>query len=245
MPGEPQRYGPPGRTTGHGELAGIGLELFTQRLAGTGRVCGVQFRPGGFRPFAPDRPVSAWTGRRLPYGTAAEAAAVLGPDDEDRRVAALDALLLARGPHPAPQARQAMELARRIRTDRTVRRVSALARDAGLPVRTLQRFFADWVGGPPKWVVLRHRLHDALERAGRPDGVDWAALAAELGYSDQAHLVRDFTATIGVSPAAYASSSATTAKWSEGHTPSTGPSPARRTDRTRPVPSAAGSPVWM
>lgn len=105
-----------------------------------------------------------------------------------------------------------MELARRIRTDRTVRRVSALARDAGLPVRTLQRLFADWVGVPPKWVVLRHRLHDALERAGRPDGVDWAALAAELGYSDQAHLVRDFTATIGVSPAAYASSSATTAK---------------------------------
>ncbi|MFD7509833.1 DUF6597 domain-containing transcriptional factor [Streptomyces sp. NPDC059853] len=207
-----QRYGPPGRATGWGELAGIGPDLFIQRLAGTGRVCGVQFRPGGFRPFAPDRPVSAWTGQRIPSGTAAETAAVLGPDDDDRRVAALDALLLTRGPHPGPQAHLAMELARRIRTDRTVRRVSALARDAGMPVRTLQRLFADWVGVSPKWVILRHRLHDALERAEYADGVDWAALAAELGYSDQAHLVRDFTATIGVSPAAYASSSATTAK---------------------------------
>jgi AraC-like DNA-binding protein len=34
--------------------------------------------------------------------------------------------------------------------------------------------------------------------------VEWAHLAADLGYSDQAHLVRDFTQTVGVSPTAYA-----------------------------------------
>jgi AraC-like DNA-binding protein len=38
-------------------------------------------------------------------------------------------------------------------------------------------------------------------RAGR--SVDWAVLAADLGYADQAHLTRDFTATIGVPPARY------------------------------------------
>ena len=27
--------------------------------------------------------------------------------------------------------------------------------------------------------------------------MDWAALASDLGYADQAHLTRDFTATIG------------------------------------------------
>src|SRR5262245_58259787 len=43
-----------------GEVAGVGLELFSQELAGRGRVCGVQFRPGGFRPFAPDRPATDW-----------------------------------------------------------------------------------------------------------------------------------------------------------------------------------------
>jgi len=32
------------------------------------------------------------------------------------------------------------------------------------------------------------------------DPVDWAELAADLGYADQAHLTRDFTVTIGVSP---------------------------------------------
>ena len=34
--------------------------------------------------------------------------------------------------------------------------------------------------------------------------VDWAALAADLGYADQAHLTRDFTATLGVPPSRYA-----------------------------------------
>jgi len=34
--------------------------------------------------------------------------------------------------------------------------------------------------------------------------VDWAALAADLGYADQAHLSRDFTATLGVPPTQYA-----------------------------------------
>ncbi|MGW7359734.1 AraC family transcriptional regulator [Streptomyces sp. NPDC054802] len=201
------------------EVAGIGLELFTQKLAGRGRVCGIQFRPGGFRPFAPRRPVSDCTGRRLPIGDVllpdadesslrAAVRAVVGPDEEDDRVAALDAFLLGLEPRPDPRAERAMQLVSRIRNDRSVRRVAELAEAEGLSVRSLQRLFATYVGVGPKWVVLRYRIHEALERAeesgGPADGVDWAALAGELGYSDQAHLVRDFTATVGVPPSAYA-----------------------------------------
>lgn len=217
------------------EVAGIGLKLFTQKLAGRGRVCGIQFRPGGFRPFAPRRPVSDWTGRRLPVGDVllpdadepalrAIVRAVVGPEEEDARVAALDAFLLGLDPQPDPQAERAMELVSRIRTDRSVRRVAELATAEGVSARSLQRLFATYVGVGPKWVILRYRIHEALERAeqggepagaaaggpargaagGPADGVDWAVLAGELGYSDQAHLVRDFTATVGVPPSAYA-----------------------------------------
>ncbi|MEV4946368.1 helix-turn-helix domain-containing protein [Streptomyces sp. NPDC053755] len=193
-------------------VSGVGRELFTRELAGTGRVCGVQFRPGAFRVFAPARPVSHWTGRQVPpaevFGreTARDVEAVLGPEREDARVAALDACLLALGPEPDPRAEAAMALADRIRQDRTVRRVGALARSEGLSVRSVQRLFSAYVGVSPKWVVLRYRIHEALERAaGAADrAVDWAALAAELGYSDQAHLVRDFTATVGAPPTAFA-----------------------------------------
>ncbi|WP_233521378.1 DUF6597 domain-containing transcriptional factor, partial [Streptomyces triticagri] len=55
-------------SAGFGEVAGVALGLFTQKLEGRGRVCGVKFRPGGFRPFAPTLPVSTLTGRRVLAG---------------------------------------------------------------------------------------------------------------------------------------------------------------------------------
>ena len=179
------------RRDGSAEVYGIVQGLFSQRLEGRGRVCGVKFRPGAFRPFAPQRPVSEWTGRRVPA-------------DEDARVAALDSYVLSLLPRPDPQAELATELAELVRTDRSLLRVDALARAGGLSVRSLQRLFSTCVGVGPKWVILRHRIHEALRRAGSDPEPDWARLAADLGYSDQAHLVRDFTATVGVPPAAFA-----------------------------------------
>lgn len=181
------------------EIAGVGLGLFSRVLHGQVRVAGIQFRPGGFRPFRAE-PVSVWTGRHVRLDV--PASPVLSVEDEDARVAALDSFLLGMGPAADPQATLAMDLVQRIRDDREIRRVSGFARAEGVAVRTMQRLFADYVGVSPKWVILRYRIHEALERA--ESEVEWARLAADLGYSDQAHLVRDFTQTVGVSPAAYA-----------------------------------------
>ncbi|MFF3018901.1 DUF6597 domain-containing transcriptional factor [Streptomyces sp. NPDC057939] len=192
-----------------GEVAGVGSGLFTRKLSGRGRVCGAQFRPGGFRPFLPDRPVSDLTGLRLPLtevypGSAPVSGAVLGARSQDARVAAFDAFLLSLAPAPDALAERAMAAADRVRRDRSVRRVDELAEAVGLSVRSLQRLFATHVGVSPKWAILRYRIHEALERAGAGRAIDWAELAVELGYSDQAHLVRDFTTRVGVPPTAYA-----------------------------------------
>lgn len=196
------------------EVAGVQLGLFTQRLEGRGRVCGIKFRPGGFRPYVPHHPVTSWTGRRIRPpelaalfpGTdlATTLTSVLAPEAEESRIAALDTFLHTLAPRPDPQAGLATTLVDRIRTDRTIRRVTDFARTEGLSVRLLQRLFAGYVGVGPKWVILRYRIHEALERAETEKAVDWAGLAADLGYADQAHLVRDFTATVGVPPGAYA-----------------------------------------
>jgi AraC-like DNA-binding protein len=87
--------------------------------------------------------------------------------------------------------------------DRTILRVDDIVALYGLNKRTLQRLFAKYVGVSPKWVIQRYRLHEAAARlAGSPD-VSHAALASDLGYSDQAHFVRDFKKIVGMSPAAY------------------------------------------
>ncbi|MEU8253069.1 AraC family transcriptional regulator [Micromonospora inaquosa] len=189
-----------------GEVAGVGRDLFRITLSGTGRVAGVQFRPGGFHPFW-RRPVNGLTDRRvpLPAGRLAAPDEVVCASGDDERCRALDTLLTGWQPEPDPMVEEAVRLAEAIRTDRTVLRVDDFAARHDVPVRRLQRLFTEYVGVGPKWVIRRYRLQEAVEQAaGTPP--NWAALAADLGYSDQAHLVRDFTAVAGVSPAAYARS---------------------------------------
>ncbi|WP_431980373.1 AraC family transcriptional regulator [Streptomyces qinglanensis] len=209
-----ERRGPADTAPARGLVSGVGTGVFSTELESVGRVVGVQFRPGGFRPFLPaPRSLAQFTGGGLALDEAfGPAGAVLparglDPEQEGERVAALDAFLLSLRPAADPAAEQAMALAHRVRTDRSVLRVEHLAASAGLSVRSLQRLFATHIGVTPKWTILRYRVHEAMERATGP-GADWARLAAELGYSDQSHLIREFTAAVGVSPAAYARAAA-------------------------------------
>ena len=118
-----------------------------------------------------------------------------------------EALLCSVLPQRDPLAEHVAALVSRITDDPGLRRVDQLSAEAGMTARSLQRLFADYVGVSPKWVMRRARLHEAAERADSGEPVDWAELAADLGYADQAHLTRDFTVTIGVSPTRYAAAS--------------------------------------
>lgn len=91
----------------------------------------------------------------------------------------------------------------RVTRGRTLDTVETMARAGGVSARTLQRLFRDYVGVGPKWVLCRQRLHEAATQltAGAPGA--WTRLALDLGYYDQAHFVRSFTALVGVSPVAY------------------------------------------
>ncbi|MGK5737439.1 AraC family transcriptional regulator [Micromonospora sp. URMC 103] len=195
-----------------GEVAGVGLALFSITLAGTGRVSGVQFRPGGFHPYWRGS-VAELTGRRWPLADLAgrwppardhTGGACDGTDAERCRL--LDSLLTGWGPEADPVTDEVIRLVEEIRTDRTVLRVDAFARRHGLSTRRLQRLFLSRVGVGPKWVIRRYRLQEAIEQAAGGPPPDWARLAVDLGYSDQAHLVREFTAVTGTSPGAYARS---------------------------------------
>lgn len=79
--------------------------------------------------------------------------------------------------------------------------VTALARRAGVAERTLHRRFVAAVGYGPKRLCRIARLGVARELAAR--GLGGAALAAEAGYHDQAHLCHEL-ARFGVTAASLA-----------------------------------------
>ncbi|MFC4592139.1 DUF6597 domain-containing transcriptional factor [Sphaerisporangium corydalis] len=188
-------------------VAGVIKGGFAYTMRGSGRVLGTRFRPGGFRPFL-GRPVSELTGRFAEIGEMYGAAGatlveqVLAEPDAKAAITLIERFLRDLGPEPDPVAEEVAALVAMAETDVSLTRVDELAAASGRSVRSLQRLFRDYVGVGPKWVIRRFRLHEAADRIHQ--GLDLATLATELGYTDQAHLTRDFTAAIGLPPATYA-----------------------------------------
>ena len=173
------------------------------------KALGVRFLPAGFRPFY-SAPIFTLNDRVVPasaiFGPEAELAweAVMAAGSAEAMIAIAADLLRGAAPQSDPVIDQVAGVVARITADPELRRVAQVAGACAIPERRLQRLFADYVGVSPKWVMRRARLHEAALRADAGDVVDWATLAADLGYADQAHLTRDFTATLGVTPARYA-----------------------------------------
>jgi AraC-like DNA-binding protein len=80
--------------------------------------------------------------------------------------------------------------------------ISELEALTGMKKRTLERRFAETVGCPPKALAQVLRFRRVLRSIEAHD-VDWADTAAECGYFDQAHLVRDFRRYTGLTPGKY------------------------------------------
>lgn len=79
-----------------------------------------------------------------------------------------------------------------------------LAAAVGLSPRQLQRRFSAAVGLSPKQFARVRRLRSALLHVVEGASVSWAAVAADLGFADQAHLIREFGALAGLTPVAVA-----------------------------------------
>lgn len=191
-------------------VAGIPTEHFIRRLEGRGRTVALAFRPGGFRPFL-SHPVSELVDASGPVEQLMGApddgvgGRLLDLDvDVDDGGRALFAWLRTHAPAPDPVVDDLASLVELAERDASIRRAEQLADAAGVSLRTLQRRFREYIGPGPKWVVQRYRLLDVVAVANAGDHVDWSALAAELGYTDQSHLIRHFRAVVGEPPARYA-----------------------------------------
>lgn len=78
--------------------------------------------------------------------------------------------------------------------------IASAAGQAGLSTRQLDRYFDRWLGLPPKTVCRIARFRAAWSMGFASPGLDWATIALECGYADQAHLCREFREFSGVTP---------------------------------------------
>jgi AraC-like DNA-binding protein len=167
---------------------------------------GVHFRPGGASRFI-----------RVPVGDLAdghvEAAALWGwravqlrerlcaAATHRERFRVLEKALLARvtdGRSGRPIVQAALRQLEQGRS--SVREVVA---GSGLSHRHFVSLFKDEVGMTPKLFSRIHRFQRTIAMARERTVTDWAALAVECGYYDQAHLIRDFVAFAGSAPGEY------------------------------------------
>lgn len=95
-----------------------------------------------------------------------------------------------------------------ITSDRSIVRVAQVAEHLYLSVRAVQRIAERYVGLPPLAIIRRYRLQEAAERLRVDASLTIAQIAADLGYTDHAHLTRDFGRVLGVAPTVYRQRSA-------------------------------------
>lgn len=169
------------------------------------RIVGVSFRPGG-----------AWPFLRMPVDAVGTGSVELGEIWGRPGEVVRERLLGARGACATLDALAAIlieQIARPPVTDRAVEHaivalergasVASIVESTGLAQRTLLRRFRERVGISPKRYARIRRFQRVLSVAGRGAPLDWARVAQDLGFADQAHLIHDFRAFAGISPTAY------------------------------------------
>ncbi|MFW6074243.1 MAG: helix-turn-helix domain-containing protein [Chloroflexota bacterium] len=81
--------------------------------------------------------------------------------------------------------------------------IGTLAEEIGWSHKHFIARFREQVGMSPKKVARILRFKRVVQHLGEIEQPDWALIAREAGYYDQAHLVRDFRQFTGSTPAAF------------------------------------------
>jgi AraC-like DNA-binding protein len=117
----------------------------------------------------------------------------------EARVRAIESALLARRPSSRAADLRVARAVAKIEDAGGNASVASIAGATGVSERQLERLFDDHLGLRPKFFARVVRLQTAVKRAQQTNQTS-ATLAAECGYADQAHMIREFDALAGATP---------------------------------------------
>jgi AraC-like DNA-binding protein len=184
-------------------VAGPDTGPVATKMAAGAVILGVRFRPSAGGP-ALGIPLSELRDLRadladLRPAQARQLTASLEPQVAADQMLDMTAALVADGA-PDPAVTWAVRLLRDPAT-----RAEDVAAEVGLSLRQLRRRCQAVVGYGPKTLQRVLRFRGFISRVdARPEILDLAAIAAEAGYADQAHLTRECGRLSGMTPAALA-----------------------------------------
>ncbi len=203
---------------GAATLFGPTTRAFTRVLTNKGATIGALFSPAGLSAFRAESVsnlvdnycVAAKVFDSIPD----DVASLVDPQNPDDTIDVVEQILNRHRPdQPDPRLVDVNTIVDSIASNRSLQTVDDVASFHHLSRRTLQRLFTNYVGIGPKRVIRRYRLQEAANLAIVDDNIDWSELASRLGYSDQAHLVRDFEQMAGTSPARHQRNLLSTEHW--------------------------------
>src|SRR5216684_913144 len=193
----------PGRSGPEAQV--VGTMTHTRRFSfSAGQFdCGVRFRPGMSYGFL-RLPGTEIADRSLPLTEVWRAAAKdLNARLQDVESAAECVQLIADALRTLPE----HGVVQRVSTAIVARcgqvRVDELAFDAGMSARQLRRLFLEQTGLTPKHFARVIRFRESVSRLGQTQRGDWAQVALDCGYYDQAHFINEFRELSGYRPSEF------------------------------------------
>jgi AraC-like DNA-binding protein len=176
--------------------------------AGDVHLIGVRLRAGGAWPFF-GIPLREFTNQVV------ELEAILGPEisnlrdrlgeamDDDSRFDLVEAWLAQRARGRTQPTRSVSYALRVIQRGADAARIGRIANEIGISHKHLLREFDRCVGLRPKLLARLCSFQRVIRSIGQKPDVDWSDTAAMCGYYDQAHLIHEFRAFSGLTPASY------------------------------------------
>ncbi|WP_077488559.1 AraC family transcriptional regulator [Sinomonas mesophila] len=190
-------------------LSGPTTRASYRDLSGRGWAVGALLRPASMPLFTDDPAALRDAERALTLEELHRpvAAAMNAGDGDTRRMQAVDAFVAWLGPMAGGSVSEEGLLANHlldvVDSDASLGRIEEVAERLSVSPRTVQRLARKYIGLSPGALIRRRRLQDAAERARLDASTDVAAIAAELGYADHAHLTNDFRKHLGLTPSSY------------------------------------------
>lgn len=171
-------------------------------------VIGIHFKPGGVFPFL-KLPAEELHNLHVSlgdlWGREAELLRerLLETASPEMKFQVMEECLLAQAFKPLERHRAinyALGLFRNIHTPPVMADVSD---QIGISSRRFIQLFSDQVGLTPKLFCRVRRFQRVLHTIRLGTELDWAQIAADCGYYDQAHFIHDFKAFSGINPTTY------------------------------------------